>query len=104
MSRAKRQLNFGREDYENSIFLLEQDDDENQMTDDVVDIPEDEPLFLLRGQDVNAADQVRNWADKLESMGGCSVSVRDARERADLMDTWRRHNGGKMPSIKRATQ
>lgn len=105
MSRAKRRLNFGREDYENSIFLLEQDDDEEeQVTDDVVDISEDEPLFLLRAQDVNAADRVRDWADKLEAMGGCAMSVRDARERADKMDTWRQDNGGQMPSIMRETQ
>lgn len=95
----KRDLNFGREDYENSIFT-EVDDVSRK---DVVVIDSDEPLFLLRAQDVLAADLIRAWADKLEKMGGCITTVEDARKRADQMDEWRMENGGQMPSIRRET-
>jgi len=96
----KRDLNFGREDYENSIFLEVGD----VKKEDVVVIDTEEPLFLLRAQDVLAAGVVRMWADMLEKMGGCPDTVKDARARADQMDEWRMDNGGQMPSIRRETE
>lgn len=54
-------------------------------------IPEDEPVFLLRGQDRYAAEAVRAWADNVEAGGGDPEIVRLAREQADSMDAWVKH-------------
>lgn len=51
-------------------------------------IPDDEPVFLLRGQDTFAADTVRHWAREVEDHGGSPEIVRVARDHADRMDTW----------------
>lgn len=53
---------------------------------------DDEPLFILRGQDALAADLVRTWAAKVEA--NCTMTehltgkVREARELADAMEAW----------------
>ena len=59
-------------------------------------IPEDEPVFLLRGQDKHAAATVRHWADLVEADGGDPEIVRVAREHADKMDKWPKK---KMPDL-----
>lgn len=51
-------------------------------------IPDDEPVFLLRGQDALAGTTVRNWARLVEGHGGDPEIVRVAREHADKMDAW----------------
>jgi hypothetical protein len=51
-------------------------------------IPNDEPVFLLRGQDRHASATVRYWAALVESDGGKSDIVIVAREHADKMDSW----------------
>ena len=52
-------------------------------------IPADEPVFLLRAQDMCAADTVRYWADKVERLAGEPTDLaRSAREHAKKMDAW----------------
>ena len=52
-------------------------------------IPDDEPVFLLRGQDKHAADTVRHWARLVEADGcGLNPIAAVAREHADKMDAW----------------
>jgi hypothetical protein len=51
-------------------------------------IPDDEPVFLLRGQDQVAAETVRFWADRNDEAGGDPELSRLAREHADAMDRW----------------
>lgn len=51
-------------------------------------IPDDEPVFLIRAQDVVAADAVRAWADLNDAAGGDPKLSRLAREHATLMDQW----------------
>ncbi len=56
--------------------------------------PEDEPLLLLRGQDVLAADTVRFYADAVRragAFGGAAENVAaigDLEAHADRMATW----------------
>lgn len=66
----------------------------------------DEPVFVLRGQDIFAALLVREWADRLESSaqrageltGKRQAKIADARRIALAMDAWRAGNeGGKIP-------
>jgi hypothetical protein len=51
-------------------------------------IPDDEPVFLLRGQDQHASKTVLFWAAEVESSGGDQEIVRVAREHATKMAAW----------------
>lgn len=51
-------------------------------------IPEDEPVFLLRGQDAVAAEVVRYWARLNKENGGDLDASELAFRQADLMDAW----------------
>lgn len=63
-------------------------DDYNRIQDPAGKIPEDEPVFLLRGQDRAAPGAVRAYAEILESMGGDPVLVRQSRLQAQRMEIW----------------
>lgn len=51
-------------------------------------IPHNEPVFLIRAQDVVSGDAVRAWANLHDLAGGDPKLSRLAREHADLMDSW----------------
>ena len=51
-------------------------------------IPDDEPVFLLRGQDMFGAETVRFWCDRVEKYGAKANIVSVAREHAEKMDAW----------------
>jgi hypothetical protein len=51
---------------------------------------DDEPIFVLRGQDSLAPDVVRQWADRAERAGCTIDKVREARDLADAMEQWPR--------------
>ncbi|GIL13651.1 MAG: hypothetical protein BroJett038_23710 [Chloroflexota bacterium] len=51
-------------------------------------IPDDEPVFLVRGQDVVGAATVRAWADMAQDAGAAREIVRIAREHAEKMAAW----------------
>lgn len=65
----------------------------------------DEPVFVLRAQDILAADIVREWADRLAKVEPASSADRirhaskvvGARKIADAMDEWGRKYGTKYP-------
>lgn len=61
-------------------------------------IPRDEPVFLLRGQDTNAADTVRYWAAIAESTGAKADIVQIAREHAAKMDAWPKKKTPDLPA------
>lgn len=60
-------------------------------------IPADEPVFLLRGQDVAAADTVRKWADLSDALGADPAITAIAREHAAKMDAWPKKKVADMP-------
>jgi len=51
-------------------------------------IPEDEPVFLLRAQDVAAPFAVRSWAQRVDQLGGDRKLVNAALEFANEMEAW----------------
>lgn len=51
-------------------------------------IPQEEPVFLLRAQDISAADTVEFWATLNEERGGDPKASRDARLHAERMRLW----------------
>lgn len=51
-------------------------------------IPADEPVFLIRGQDVVAGAAVRAWAEMAARVGADPEIVEMARRHATLMEAW----------------
>lgn len=61
-------------------------------------IPEDEPVFLLRGQDRAAAAAVRYWAETAGAFGASPEILQAARDQAGRMERWRTHKVPDMPA------
>lgn len=53
-------------------------------------IPANEPVFLLRAQDLNAAEVVRFWAFLAQESGADENTIKSALAQADAMDAWPR--------------
>ncbi len=49
---------------------------------------DDEPVFVLRGQDALAGDTVRDWARRALEAGCPEAKYFEAIELADKMDAW----------------
>ena len=73
--------------------------DYNHIQDPSGKIPEDEPVFLLRGQDPLGHKMVRYWARILEAMQGDPEMVRMAMEQADKMEQWHMLHGKQLPDL-----
>lgn len=59
-------------------------------------IPEDEPVFLIRAQDMVGASTVYDWAKNAEDAGASPEIVKMAREHAAKMARWRKK---KLPDV-----
>lgn len=62
-------------------------------------IPFDEPVFLIRGQDVAGPTAVLCWATAAEKMGASKEIVEAARLQASEMVQWQIRHGGKVPDL-----
>lgn len=62
-------------------------------------IPEDEPVFLLRAQDVCAPFAVLEWAFQAERHGANRIMVESAKKQAQLMRDWQTQQGMKIPDM-----
>jgi len=60
-------------------------------------VAEDEPVFILRAQDVLAPEIVREWVFRARINGVAQDKVDDARRIADAMEDWQVENHRKMP-------
>lgn len=62
-------------------------------------IPEDEPVFLLRAQDIVAPDIVDAWADAADAEGALPNIVEAARNQAQEMRSWQSLHGRQVPDM-----
>lgn len=65
-------------------------------------IPEDEPVFLLRGQDPLAPELLLRWAAKLRLKGGQPAMARLVEDQAQAMLDWQeemKNTTGKIPHL-----
>ena len=62
--------------------------DYDQIQDPTGKIPADEPVFLLRAQDVTAAAVVRYWIELNEKLGGDPALINMSRTHAAWMQAW----------------
>jgi hypothetical protein len=76
------------------VSMIHARDDYNRIQDPAGLIPQDEPVFLLRAQDVAAPQIVAAWADAIERLGGSPELVAAARE---ALAACNRANSGKWP-------
>lgn len=70
--------------------------DYNRFQDPAGIIPDDEPVFLLRGQDRLAADAVEFYAALVQAAGGSADVVEKSRRWASEMRAW---SPRKLPDI-----
>ena len=62
-------------------------------------IPEDEPVFLLRGQDLFAPPLLLRWAAELRLSGGDPKMARMVEDHAQLMLDWQMTTASKVPDL-----
>ena len=57
----------------------------------------DEPIFVLRAQDMLAPEIVREWAYRALKLGTPLAKVDEARRLADAMENWQIEHSRKIP-------
>lgn len=62
-------------------------------------IPEDEPVFLLRAQDVVAPEVVSYWIELAKDSGALPNIIEAAKKHVGLMVEWQREHGMKIPDM-----
>lgn len=80
-------MKFNRPDYDNRLI-----DKDNR-------IPEDEPVFLLRGQDKLAPKLLLMWAMELRLAGGDPAMAENAEAHAQRMINWQKNHKCKTPDM-----
>jgi hypothetical protein len=63
-------------------------EDYNRIQDPAGLIPEDEPVFLIRGQDLVGAEAVRAYAFLHQNHGGSDTVYESAMKHAHAMESW----------------
>ena len=74
-------------------------EDYNRIQDPEGLIPEDEPVFLLRGQDELAPGILIRWAEELLSRGGDPEMAQMVADHANEMITWQETHHRKLPDL-----
>lgn len=73
--------------------------DYNRIQDPEGIIPQDEPVFLIRGQDVIAPETVEAWANLAALAGADHTIVHSARCQAREMRRWGKEHRNKIPDL-----
>ena len=73
--------------------------DYNRIQDPEGIIPQDEPVFLIRGQDAVAPEAVEAWAELAERAGSDGDIITAARSQAREMRRWGKEHGDKIPDL-----
>ncbi len=75
-------------------------EDYNRIQDPENKIPEDEPVFLLRGQDITAPAIIRMWAQAQRQNPKASKEiVMLAEQHANKMEEWQKENTSKYADL-----
>lgn len=62
-------------------------------------IPEDEPVFLLRAQDITAPLVVEYWVIRARKAGASKNILDAAKEQVEAMRKWQGEHGIKIPDM-----
>jgi len=74
-------------------------EDYNRIQDPAGLIPENEPVFLLRGQDKLAPALLLRWAAELRLQGGDPEMARIVEDGAQEMIEWQKNINKKLPDL-----
>ena len=74
-------------------------EDYNRIQDPEGKIPEDEPVFLIRGQDLAGPQTLREWARVAEAYGASEEICNKALAHADAMIEYQRKTRHKVPDL-----
>jgi hypothetical protein len=74
-------------------------EDYNRIQDPAGLIPEDEPVFLIRGKDVAGPATVRAWAWNAKEAGAAPDIVSAAYRQATAMENWQRTHEKQVPDM-----
>lgn len=74
-------------------------DDYNRIQDPEGKIPENEPVFLIRGQDLAAPDTLREWAKLAHQNGADNAIINKVLDHARAMEKWQREVARKTPDL-----
>lgn len=75
-------------------------EDYDRIQDPSGEIPTDEPVFLLRGQDVCAPEALLAWISHAEKEGAAVDIICAAKKQYQAMRTWQREKNAKLPDLK----
>lgn len=73
--------------------------DYNRIQDPAGLIPEDEPVFLLRGQDPIAPQLLLEWCDRAKALGVSPHMINVVEEQAMDMADWQAKHGNHVPDM-----
>jgi len=62
-------------------------------------IPADEPVFLIRGQDLAAPDTLREWCRLAHKAGASNDIINKVMDQARAMEAWQRQVARKTPDL-----
>lgn len=74
--------------------------DYDRFQDPEEEIPEDEPVFLIRGQDMVAPSVLKYYADMAELVGADKELVDAVRKHAELMIDYQYQQGGLVEGVR----
>ncbi len=77
--------------------------DYDRIQDPLGKIPDDEPVFLIRGQDLAGPDTLRFWANRAESLGASREICALVRTHAKDMASWQLYHASKVPDLPKGT-
>ena len=73
--------------------------DYDRIQDPLGKILDDEPVFLIRGQDIAAPQTLLFWADLASQLGASQEICNLVRGHADEMVAWQEEHGSKIPDL-----
>lgn len=79
--------------------MLHAREDYNRFQDPEGLIPDDEPVFLLRGQDHLAPYLLEKYANELRQIGGSEEMAKIVENHALLMRKWQEEHKSKIPDM-----
>lgn len=74
-------------------------EDYNRIQDPLGKIPENEPVFLIRGQDLAAPEALRQYAIEAHRQGANNDLIVATLDQARKMEKWQRENARKTPDL-----
>lgn len=73
--------------------------DYDRIQDPSGEIPDDEPVFLVRGQDLAGPDTLRKWCCLAHKLGASNEIIAKVLDQARAMEKWQRETARKVPDL-----